>query len=138
MDTETNAENHTGDHILLCLSNLLTSNKIIEIATRMAKADQCVLTVLLLNPSADKNVFGENQTILQKKLEIAGRPDNQIITIYGNNIVRQISGYAKANNVTKIVIGNSINKSILSFCAKHNSDKLARLVFPGIEVYEIN
>ena len=142
MDTETSAENHSGDHILLCLSSLLTSDKLIEIAARMAKADQVLLTVLLLVPSAgasaNENILGEDQVILQEKLELAGRSDNQIITIHGDNVAHQISGYAKANNVTKIVIGNSINKSMLGFCVQNNCDKLARLVFPDIEVYEVN
>ena len=138
MDTEKGARSHVDDNILLCLLNMPPGDKVIEIATRMAKVNQGMLTALLINPSADKNVLEEDRAVLHKKLVFAGQSSAQIITINGYNIAQKISSYAKENNITKIVVGNSINKSILGFCVQNNSHKLARLVFPDIEVYEVN
>ena len=142
-------KNYTGDHILLCLANSPASGKVIGIAAEMATAYQSRLSALLIETPAGKKaaIMREDPDsgiqrgaggILREKMELAGQPGAQISLIRGRNIARQISGYAKANNVTKIATGYSINKYVFGFCCRNNIDKITRLVSPAIEVYVIN
>ena len=138
MTVEANAQKHTEEHILFCLSGSPANEKVIGIAARMADAYHGLLTGLLVETSAIKKLTDENRRKLHKSSEFAKQSGAQLVTVHGNDIARQISEYAKKNHVTKIAIGHSVNKNICGFCWQNNIDRITRFVSPDIEVYVIN
>lgn len=138
MAVEVNARNCSQEHILLCLSSFPANEKVIQIAARMADAFNGTLTALWVETSAIKKMPEQNRVTLHENSKLAEQLGARIATVCGNNIANKISQYAKANNVTKIVIGYSVNKKICGFCWQNNINKITSLVLPNVEVYVVN
>ena len=138
MIIENNARRHDKEHILLCLSATPANEKIMQIALRMSDAYNGTLTALFVETPASKKTSVETRTLLSEYSELAEQPGAQITIVRGNNIARQISEYAKSNNITKIVIGHSVNRKTFGVCWKNNVDKITSLLMPDIEVYVVN
>jgi len=135
---EINMQIHNDEHILCCLPSFSSNEKVIRIAAETAEAYNGALTALFLFSSTSKKMSAGELATLHKNQELAKQTGAQMITVYGNNVVHLVSEYAKANHITKVVIGYSVNKYFLGFCRKNNIDKITYLLLPDIEVYVVS
>ena len=131
-------QSQSREHILLYLPSSPTREAVVEIAVRMARAYQGSLTALIVEPSASKKKPEGYRELQKRNMELIDRSGAQIITTDCEKSAQQLTDYAKANNITKIVVGYSMSKKRPGFCWRNNIDKMTYLVAPDIEVYVIN
>ncbi|WP_312642867.1 sensor histidine kinase KdpD [Hydrogenoanaerobacterium sp.] len=106
-------EYYTNEHILICLSSSPSNAKVIRTAARMANAFHAAFTALFVEVPGTSELSGENRDRLRANLRLAEQLGAKIATVYGDNVPEQIAEYAKAAEVSKIVIGRSNNKKRL-------------------------
>lgn len=98
----------TGEHILVCLSASPSNTKVIRTASRMAKAFNAKFTALYVESTDDQYQDSKREASLKEAVHLADQLGAEVVTVYGNDIVRQIFEYARASRVTKIVVGRSV------------------------------
>ncbi len=102
-----NADYHTDEHILVCLSPSPSNAKIIRTAARMANAFRGVFTALFVETPDFSAVSDEDKKRLRDNIRLAKQLGAKIETVYGENIPFQISEFARLSGVSKIVLGRS-------------------------------
>ncbi len=98
------------EHILVGLSSAPSNSKIVETASKMAKAFCANFTALYIKTSQSEDLSEENAKRLQNNIKFAERMGATIVTVYGEDIALQMAEYAKTSGVTKIVIGRNTMK----------------------------
>lgn len=130
------SEHYTGEHILICLSSSPSNAKVIRNAARMASAFHASFTALFVETPNTNELNDENRNRLRQNLKLAEQLGARIATVYGEDIPYQISEYAKASGISKIVIGRSNNKPRL-FRPKGNLVERLATLAPNVDVYII-
>ena len=98
------------EHILVGLSSAPSNKKIVETASKMAKAFGANFTALYIKTSQSEVLSEENAKRLQNNIKFAEQMGATIVTVYGEDISLQMAEYAKTSAVTKIVIGRNATK----------------------------
>lgn len=129
-------EYFTGEHVLVCLSPSPTNARVIRTAARMAGAFHGDFTALLVETEELKREHGKISRNIEANINLAKEFRANIITLYGEDIVEQISSYAKQNGVSKIVIGRTVRKRFRLYGKPTLIDRLIKEV-PGMDVYVI-
>ena len=124
----------TGEHILLCLSHSPSNAKVIRNAARMAEAFHCRLTAVYVDQAESHALSDDARAQLKRNIRLAEEMGAQIATVYGNGIAPQIAEYAKAEGVTKIVIGRTGGHRLLR--GRTLTDRLTEAA-PDIDIYII-
>ena len=108
-----------GEHILICLSSAPSNAKVIRTAARMAEAFHSGFTALFVETPETKELKGDNLKRLRDHLRLAEQMGAQIATVYGDDPAVQIAEYARVSGVTKIVLGRTNHRSLLSVSYTH-------------------
>lgn len=116
------------EHILVGLSSAPSNSKIVETASKMAKAFGANFTALYIKTSQSEILSEENATRLQNNIKFAERRGATVVTVYGEDIALQMAEYAKTSGVTKIVIGRNATKRAGLIRKPTLADKLISLV----------
>lgn len=124
----------TKEHVLVCLSSSPSNPKVIKTASEMSKVFKAEFTALYIETSTPLSQ-GNKQRLLENTMT-AKNNNAKIVMINGEDIAFQVSQYAKAARVTKIVIGRSGYKPNGFFNPPNFIDKLIELN-PDIEIYVI-
>jgi two-component system sensor histidine kinase KdpD len=98
------------EHILVGLSSAPSNKKIVETASKMAKAFGANFTALYIKTSQSEVLSEENAKRLQNNIKFAEQMGATIVTVYGEDVSLQMAEYAKTSAVTKIVIGRNATK----------------------------
>ena len=98
------------EHILVGLSSAPSNSKIVETASKMARAFDANLTALYIKTSQSEVLSEENAKRLQNNIKFAERMGATIVTVYGEDVALQMAEYAKTSGATKIVIGRNATK----------------------------
>ncbi|MBO5215871.1 MAG: sensor histidine kinase KdpD [Clostridia bacterium] len=98
------------EHILVGLSSAPSNSKIVETASKMAKAFDANLTALYIKTSQSEVLSEENAKRLQNNIKFAERMGATIVTVYSEDVALQMAEYAKTSGATKIVIGRNTTK----------------------------
>lgn len=98
------------EHILVGLSSAPSNSKIVETASKMARAFDANLTALYIKTSQSEVLSEENAKRLQNNIKFAERMGATIVTVYGEDVAHQMAEYAKTSGATKIVIGRNATK----------------------------
>ena len=122
------------EHILVCLSSSPSNPKVIRTASKMAQVFDASFTALYIETS--KPITAENKKRLDNNTRLAKECGAKIVTVNGDDIAAQVSEYAKAGRVTKIIIGRSGYSQNRLFTPPNFIDKLIGLT-PDIEIYVI-
>ena len=122
------------EHILVCLSSSPSNPKVIRTASKMAQVFDASFTALYIETS--KPITAENKKRLDNNTRLAKECGAKIVTVNGDDIAAQVSEYAKAGRVTKIIIGRSGYRPNRLFTPPNFIDKLIGLT-PDIEIYVI-
>ncbi len=131
-----NRDYYTEEHILVCLSASPSNAKVIRNAARLADAFHGSLTALLVETPHTSALKGKNLECLRTNLKLAEQLGAKIATVYGEDVPRQIAGYAKESGVSKIVMGRSNHKRRWPFQKSAYVERLTALA-PNIDVYII-
>lgn len=132
---KSNHSYYTNEHILICLSSSPSNAKVIRTAARMANAFHGKFTALFVETPNTKEFSKNNINSLRSNVKLAEQLGANIVTIYGDNIPKQIAYYASISNVSKLVIGRSNNKKGL-FPKQSFVGSLTELA-PSLEIYII-
>ena len=116
------------EHILVGLSSAPSNSKIVETASKMAKAFGANFTALYIKTSQSEILSEENATRLQNNIKFAERMGATVVTVYGEDVALQMAEYAKTSGVTKIVIGRNAMKRSGLIRKPTLADKLISLV----------
>ena len=103
---KTPVEKH--EHVLVGLSSSPSNRKIIEEASKLAKAFDAEFTALYVSKSQEITLPPEGCSKTSKQYKICRRSGCKAITnVIGDNVSLQIAEFARISGVTKIVIGRS-------------------------------
>ncbi|MEG0129722.1 MAG: universal stress protein, partial [Clostridium sp.] len=129
-------EHFTGEHILICISGSPSNSKVIRNAARMAAAFHAEFTALYVETEFQGDMTQDDKEKLLKNLKLAKDLGAKFATVYGDDIPYQISEYAKANGVTKIVMGRSNTRRAFIRTMPSFVERLTSMA-PNIDVYII-
>ena len=115
------------EHILVGLSSAPSNSKIVETASKMARAFDANLTALYIKTSQSEVLSEENAKRLQNNIKFAERMGATIVTVYGEDVALQMAEYAKTSGATKIVIGRNATKRARIIRKPTLADKLIAL-----------
>ena len=90
----------------------------------MATNYHCKLTALYVATMNKEDLKEQDQIQLQKNIDLAENLGAKVEIIYADDIVFQITEFARVSNVSKIVIGRNIKKSRFSFRKPEVSEQL--------------
>lgn len=100
--------NKKEEHILVCLSESSSNEKVIRTAAQMAEAFHGSLTAIFVETSDYEAVtYEEDKKKLQTNMRLAEKLGAVIEIIHGDDVAFQIAEFARLSAVTKIVIGRS-------------------------------
>ncbi len=129
-------EYYTCEHVLVCLSPSPTNARVIRTAARMAGAFHGDLTAILVETAHIRREHEGISAKMQANINLAKQFGANVITLYGEDIVDQIAGYARRNGISKIVIGRTVQKPHLFYVRPTLIDRLIKRL-PTMDVYVI-
>ena len=129
-------EYYTWEHVLVCLSPSPTNARVIRTAARMAGAFHGDLTAILVETAQIRREHAGISAKMQANINLAKQFGANVITLYGEDIVEQIAGYARRNGISKIVIGRTVPKPHLFYVRPTLIDRLIKRL-PNMDVYVI-
>ncbi|MEG0019727.1 MAG: sensor histidine kinase KdpD, partial [Oscillospiraceae bacterium] len=132
----TGTDYYTDEHILVCLSSSPTNPKIIRTAARMADAFKGRFTALFVETSDFRVMSTENKDRLRSNMRLAEQLGATIETVYGDDISAQISEFARAMGVSKIVLGRNNARRKHFFGSPSLTEKLSTAA-PNLDIYII-
>ena len=115
---------HTGEHILVCISAAQSNAKVIRAAARLAYAFRCQFTGLYVETSAMQEADVQTKEKLRQHIELAKTLGAKIVTVFGEDVGRQIAEYALVGNVSKVVIGRTNHRFFSGTSRFGNSGKI--------------
>lgn len=124
------------EHVLVCLSPSPTNRKIIEEASKLAKAFLADFTALYVRRSPEDALLAEDKIRLQNNIRYAEEKGATITTVTGEDVPFQIAEYARVSKVTKIVIGRSDTRRY-HFWEKQPITEQLIAIAPNIDIYII-
>ena len=127
---------YTREHVLVCLSSSPSNAKVVRAAARFASAFHGSFTALFVETPHTRELTDKNRSRLRENLKLAEQLGAEIATVYGNDIAYQISEYAKASGVSKIVMGRPAKKPGLFFAGQNFVERLISLE-PNMDIYII-
>lgn len=131
------ADYHTNEHILVCLSSSPSNAKVIRTAARMANAFQGTFTALFVETSDFSNMSKKNRKRFHENVHLAEQLGATIETVHGEDLPFQIAEFARLSGVSQIVIGRrsiAIKKRL--FSSKTLAEKLISYA-PNMDVHII-
>lgn len=129
-------KDNVQEHILTCLSPSPSNGKVIVAANKMAKIYNGDLIALYVETASRNEMDTVSKLQLDKNIEFAKQNGAHIATTYGDDIAFQISQYAKAAGITKIVVGRPNYRKKWMFYKPDVIQQLIQFV-PDIEVFMI-
>lgn len=128
--------NKANDHILVCLSGSKTNAKVVRTAARMAETFHSSFTALYVEGPEEIDTDSDDYKMLQENIRLSEQLGARIVTLYGDDPAVQISEYAKASGITKIILGRTGQKQGFLFKSKNLVDKLSD-ISEDIDIYII-
>lgn len=120
-------EKRVGAKLLVLLSPSPSSAKNVRVGARMAEAYHAKWEALYVE-TRDK-LTPEQGKLLRDNMNLAEQLGADVVTMYGEDIVAVVAGYANLTGATDIIIGKSRNKKRLrDFFREDFEDKLIGLV----------
>lgn len=124
------------EHVLVCISASPSNARIIQTASRMAKAFNATFTALYVQTRNMDKMEMADKSRLEYHMKLARQSGADIATIYGDDVSYQIAEFARISGVTKIVIGRSNMKRRHMFGKQTLTEKLT-LIAPHIDIHII-
>ena len=94
-----------GETLLVCLSSSEQNAHVVRSASRIAEAFRCRWIALYVETPQRSRIEEPERRRLQVNMDLAERLGARVVTVRGEDIAEQIVLYARARNVSRIVIG---------------------------------
>ncbi|MFN9114084.1 MAG: universal stress protein, partial [Bacteroidota bacterium] len=94
-----------ADRILVCIGPDALSNKLVRAAKRMAGGLKAPWTAIYVETDRHQMLSKEGQEQLDRTKRLAQRMGAEIEVVKGQNAPEEIVNFARANNMTKIIVG---------------------------------
>lgn len=107
---EKNINYYKDEHILVCLSSSPSNSKIIRTAARMATSFGCAFTAIYVETPNYLKMKDSDKKRLKANMQLAQKLGAKIETVYGDDVVYQITEFARLSGISRIVIGKSPNQ----------------------------
>ncbi len=130
------ANENFAEHVLVCLSPSPTNRKIIDEASKLARAFHASFTALYVAKSQEDHLPSEDSARLQNNIRYAEDKGAAITTVIAENIPFAIAEFARISGVTKIVIGRS-NTKRYHFWERQTLTEQLVAIAPSIDIYII-
>ena len=127
-----------GETLLVCLSASHLNAHVIRSASRIAEAFRSHWIALYVETPQRRRMDDDEHMRLKENMDLAERLGARVVTVRGEDIAEQIVQYARARNVSRIVIGKYHRN--LSYQRKLFSVDIADKIIaasPYIDVYVI-
>ncbi|MBQ6490179.1 MAG: DUF4118 domain-containing protein [Solobacterium sp.] len=112
MSDTVSEKKYQDEHILVCLSSSPSNAKVILYAAQMkASLDARLTAVYVQSPSPYYGTSSQDAERLKQNADLARANGADVKYIKGDDIAFQISQFAEANGITRIVIGRSMHRS---------------------------
>ena len=95
------------EHVMVCISPSPVNGKVIRKAARLANSLHANFTALYIENVVLQNMTSKNKRQRDANIKLARKLGAKVVTVFSNNIARQIAEYAKISHVTKIVMGRT-------------------------------
>ena len=97
----------TSERLLVCVGPSPSSSKLIRTAKRMAEAFGGEWLAVAVDSGAETSSAGAAKQRILAHLRLAEKLGAETHTLVGRNVADAIVGYARARNVTKIIVGKT-------------------------------
>ncbi len=94
-----------GETLLVCLSSSEQNAHVVRSASRIAEAFRCRWIALYVETPQRSRIGEPERRRLQQNMDLSERLGARVVTVRGEDIAEQIVLYARARNVSRIVIG---------------------------------
>lgn len=124
------------EHLLICLSSSPSNEKVIRSAARMANVYHGDFTALYVEtPDQDGDALMKDAQF-KRNLKLAHQLGAHIATVSGDDVAFQIAEYAKARNVSQIILGRTNSHTSFFFPKASLVEKLTEYA-PDMDIYII-
>ena len=123
---------YAKEHVLVCVSASPSASHVIHAAARLAVAFKAEFTALYIGDL--ENSSKEEKDRLRQNLRLAEQLGAKLSVLYGDNVSKQIVEYAKISQISKLVIGKSVQSS---FWSRENIVDLISQEAPELDIYVI-
>ena len=96
-----------ADRILVCIGPDALSAKLVRVAKRMAGGLKSLWTVLYIENERHYRLSREGQEAVERTLRLAERMGGKTEIVQGQKAPDDILAYARANGITKVIVGKS-------------------------------
>ena len=96
-----------ADRILVCIGPDTLSTKLVRSAKRMAGGLKSPWTAIYIENERHYRLSKEGQEMVERNLRLADRMGAETEIIQGQSAVEDILTYARAHNITKIIVGKA-------------------------------
>ena len=100
-------DDHSREHILVCLSPSPANAKVIRTAAGMAGAFRCNFTALFVETRSAARMTAADRERLDAHVRLAEQLGASAETLYGEDAADQIAEFARISGVTRVVLGRS-------------------------------
>lgn len=128
-----------GESVMVCVSPSPFSAQLIRTAKRMAEGLQAEWMAVYVETPAVFPIDEQAKTNLAQNMHLAEELGAEIIRLTGNDVAKEIVELARQRNVSQIVMGKPLRRSIWDWFNGSLADKVIRLsegisvqVIPGV------
>lgn len=94
-----------ADRILVCIGPDNLSTKLVRVAKRTASGLKAPWTAVYIENERHYRMNKEHQSLVERTLALAERMGGKAEILHGNKAAEEIIQYARANGITKIIVG---------------------------------
>lgn len=97
-----------GEHLLVCIGPNPLAERLVRTARRLADRLNSAWTAIYVEIPAHSGLSEQERDGIARALRLAEELGARTITLSGNSIVETIIAYAQKQNVTKVIVGKSL------------------------------
>jgi two-component system, OmpR family, sensor histidine kinase KdpD len=125
--TSGGAQSWSGaDRILVCIGPDTLSSKLVRVAKRMSSGLKAPWTAVYIENERHYRLSREGQEAVERTLRLAERMGGKTEIVQGQNAPEDILNYARANGMTKIIVGKTPRPRWREILAGTLADQLIR------------
>jgi two-component system, OmpR family, sensor histidine kinase KdpD len=115
-----------GERLLICVGSNATSARLVRAGRRIASTLRCEWIALHVETPGTASLTHTDRTALVENLQLADEFGARTVTIQGRKVAEEVLAYARAHNVTRILVGKPTRHSWIDRVAGSLVDHLVR------------
>jgi two-component system sensor histidine kinase KdpD len=115
-----------GERLLVCVGANPESARLVRAGQRIAATLRCEWIALHVETPGTASLTHADRAALVENLQLADEFGARTVTLQGRNIAEEVLAYARANNVTRIVVGKPTRQRWVAWVLGSLVDRLVR------------